>query len=350
MNQLNYITPKRTFKHLNETKRIQIETLKNQGYSITKIARIIGVHKSTVSREISKGTIEILNSDLTTKVVYEHKAAQNLANKRKRNSRKKAKYIGHEDILREIENLVIRKKYTFEIISGRFKYEGRPVNFSHQTLYNYFHKGILKVKKHHLPNLVASGTHKRTRRENRSHKSINLRPESINNRQEPMHWEMDTVVGSKNQGHSLLVLSERKARYELIFKIEKKNTQAVEHVIDKLHKTFGDDFSRFFKSFTTDNGSEFMDYESIEKNNRTTLYYANPYSSWQRGTNEVLNKEIRRFFPKKTSFNNVSNRAVKKVESWMNNKPRKVLGYQTPSEYMQKIDPKFEEYILKMNA
>ena len=227
--------------------------------------------------------------------MYEHKAAQNLANKRKRNSRKKAKYIGHEDILREIENLVIRKKYTFEIISGRFKYEGRPVNFSHQTLYNYFHKGILKVKKHHLPNLVASGTHKRTRRENRSHKSINLRPESINNRQEPMHWEMDTVVGSKNQGHSLLVLSERKARYELIFKIEKKNTQAVEHVIDKLHKTFGDDFSRFLNHLlpTMVRGL----WTTALKNNRTTLYYANPYSHG----NEVmiLSKEIRRFFPRK---------------------------------------------------
>jgi IS30 family transposase len=168
-----------------------------------------------------------------------------------------------------------------------------------------------------------------------------MRPKEVNERTEPMHWEMECVVGGRNHGPALLVLSERYTRTELIYKLEQKNSDNVVLTLDKIHNKVKGGFKEFFKSITTNNGSEFLNYEGIEKNQRTIQYYANPYKSCDRATNENLNKEIRRFFPKGTNFKNVTEKQIKKVQNWMNNKPRKILGYHTPLELMEKVCPKF---------
>ena len=345
MNHLNYNTNRRNFKQLTKINRIEIQTLLNQGFSQSAIARAIGVHRSTISREIRRGSVTTLNTYLEKITSYEAEAAQNLSDKRNLNSRKKPKYIGHQDLLDKISILVRKKKYSFDIIAGRMNLKKYKITFSTQTLYNYYHKGLLKIANFHLPNYGTSKSTKRVKRENISQKRINLRPEEVNERTEAMHWEMDCVVSSKNQGAALLVLSERYTRTELIYKLKRKTSDNVIATLDKINDKVKDDFKLFFKSITTDNGSEFQNYKGIEKNQRTIQYFANPYKSCDRATNENLNREIRRFFPKGTKFDNVSEKKIKKVQDWMNNKPRKILGYLTPLELMEKVCPKFAKLL-----
>jgi len=342
MDRCNYNSFQRNFVQLNYEKRLQIDTLLNQGFKQSYIARYLGVHRSTISREIKRGSTAILTYDFEYKTVYEPRPAQLLAIKRNLNSRKIPKYFGRPEILKKITRLVTKNHFSFEIIAGRLKFEKSPITFCHQTLYNYYHKGILKIASRFLPRYTFTNhAGKRTRHENISHKLIDLRPNAINERLESMHWEMDTVIGTRKTGNVLLVLTERMSRSELIFKLENRQTEKVLEKIDYLQSCCQGNFNRYFRSITVDNGTEFLDYRSIEKDNRTTVYYAHPYSSWERGSNENLNREIRRFFPKKTRFDQITEKQVLKVQNWMNNKPRKILGFMTSVERLKELCPEF---------
>ncbi|HBN12731.1 MAG TPA: IS30 family transposase, partial [Clostridiales bacterium] len=153
------------------------------------------------------------------------------------------------------------------------------------------------------------------------------------------HWEMDCVVGTTLR--TLLVLTERLTRKEIIIPIPNKKAVSVVTALNKLERKYGKLFKRIFKTITVDNGVEFSDSEGIEKSiygnkKRTTVYYCHPYSSYERGTNERLNREIRRKLPKGTNFNKVSDKEVKAVEDWVNNYPKAVLGYATANEVFEK--------------
>jgi len=332
----------RHFVQLNYEKRLQIDTLLHQGFKPSHIARYLGVHRSTISREIKRGSAAIMTYDLEYKTVYEHRPAQLLAVKRNLNSRKKPKYFGRPEVLKRINRLVTKNHFRFEIIAGRLKLENSPITFCHQTLYNYYHQGILKIASRFLPRYTFTNhAGKRTRPENISPKRIDFRPKAVNERLQSMHWEMDTVIGTRKTGNVLLVLTERMSRSELIFKLENRQTEKVLEKIEYLQSCCQGDFRRCFRSITVDNGSEFLDYRSIEKGDRTTVYYAHPYCSWERGSNENLNREIRRFFPKKTKFDQVTEKQILKVQNWMNHKPRKVLGFMTPIERLKELCPEF---------
>lgn len=346
MNHLNYTTSIRNFKQLTKINRIQIEILLKQKLSQSAIARALGVHRSTISREIKRGSVTTKDYLLKDVTKYESIPAQTFSDNRNLNSRKKPKYLGHENILSQISKIVKEKKYSFDIIAGRMKLEKWKLTFSTQTLYNYYHKKLLKISDYHLPNYGITKHSKATRRANISHKSIDLRPEEANNRREAMHWEMDCVVSSRNQGAALLVLSERATRTELIIKLFAKTAANVVAALDQIHDKVKDNFKLFFKSITTDNGCEFQDYKGIEKNGRTVQYFAHPYKSCDRATNENLNREIRRFFPKKTNFEHITEKQIQDVQNWMNNKPRKILGYLTPLEMMRKICPEFAKFLV----
>lgn len=144
---------------------------------------------------------------------------------------------------------------------------------------------------------------------------------------------MDTVVSAQNTGLScLLVLSERMTREEIIMKIRNKKSSTVVRALNRLEKQYGSKvFREKFKTITCDNGVEFLDAKGIEKSistkqPRTTVYYCHPYSSYERGTNENINRMIRRFFPKGTNFDEIKPAQITAVESWINNYPRGILG------------------------
>jgi len=174
--------------------------------------------------------------------------------------------------------------------------------------------------------------------------SIEKRTEEINDRSEFGHWEMDLLVGRKNTLSSILVLTERKTRTEIMMKLKDKTTKSVIAKINQLEENYGKSFPDIFKSITVDNGSEFSNCEEMEtsKNGkRTTIYYCHPFSSWERGSNENQNKMIRRYFPKGTDFTKVTEEQLHQVEVWLNNYPRKIFGYKSSydifSEQLKKL-------------
>lgn len=361
MNTLNYNTNQRKFKQLNEKKRIIIQTLLELGKTQTYIANYLHVHKSTISREIIRGSYVHSyekGTKLLEKLVYNHDAAQNLANNRKKNSHKKLKIIKHFDYLTYVAKLVKENKYSFEIISGREKYLNLKYNTDNfnvctKTLYNYLHKGLFakcNLKPIDLPRLVNFKAHKnyikRAKRDCKGN-SIEIRPEIINNREEPMNWEIDCIVGSKNQGPVLLTLTERKTRFELIYKLESKSSDNVCNVLDDLERKFSNNFSSCFKTITSDNGCEFLNTNRIQSSilftdsPRTVHYFAHAYCSYERGTNEAMNQRIRQFFPKGYSFDNTRISKILKVQKHLNNQPKKCLGFKTAFEVMQDINPEF---------
>lgn len=166
-------------------------------------------------------------------------------------------------------------------------------------------------------------------------RSIEERPKEILKREGFGNWEMDTVVGGRGKGKAtLLVLTERKFREEIVKKIPDKKACSVVRVLDKLQRSMGKKkFSETFKTITVDNGVEFMDNIGMEKNNRTKIYYCHPFCSSERGSNENHNRMIRRWIPKGASIEDVTPEQIKMINEWMNNYPRKMFGGLSSSEY-----------------
>ena len=172
----------------------------------------------------------------------------------------------------------------------------------------------------------------RTATNNSKGTSISERDQKIDLREEYGHWEMDTVVGKQGTKKVLLVLTERMTEQEIIRKIKSKSQFCVVNELDKIERKMGSKkFRETFKTITCDNGRENLDFEGIErsvltKNKRTKVYYAHPYSAWERGTNENNNKLIRRFIPKGADIGKFSHERIKMIEHWMNNYPRRKLN------------------------
>lgn len=168
--------------------------------------------------------------------------------------------------------------------------------------------------------------------------SIEQRPEEIDEREEFGHWEGDTVYsgkGKRKTTRALLTLTERKTRKEIIIAIPNRKAETVVKALDALERKLGARrFRAIFKSITFDNGTEFAA-EELERScvnkrlPRTKVYFCHPYSSWERGTNENTNGMIRRRFPKGTNFAAVTNAQIAQAENWINNYPRKILGYKS---------------------
>ena len=169
--------------------------------------------------------------------------------------------------------------------------------------------------------------------------SISLRPKHIDNREEFGNWEMDTVVGTQKESkNTLLVLTERKTREEIVRKMKDKSAASVVKVLDSLERKLGTNlFRKVFKTITVDNGTEFSDVKGIEKSKRsrkkrTKLFFCHPYRSCERGSNENNNRLIRRHIPKGFNFDFMSRTEIQYIENWINNYPRKIFGFRSAKE------------------
>lgn len=346
MSQDYYNTDDRKGKHLTEQERYRIEILLQEGNTPSEIARKLDRHKRTIEREIKRGTVRLLNSDLTYREQYCADAGQRIYDENAKNKGPGLKIGKDHKLAKHIEERIIKNKYSPDAVIGEIKAKGLKFDTSicTKTLYNYIDKGVfanitnkdLPVKKY-----KKKGNYHKVKIAHKNLKgtSIEERPKEIETRQEYGHWEMDCVVGKQGgSGAVLLVLSERKSRQEIIIKIPSKTQEFVVKAIDALEKEHGDEFYKRFKTITVDNGSEFLDFKGLERSiispdmQRVKIYYAHPYSAWERPTNENLNKMIRRFVAKGTDIGRLSDDEIKQIEEWMNNYPRKILGYKTPNE------------------
>ena len=334
------------YKHLTKTDRIKIETLYNQGKKNCEIAKILRVHESTISRELKRG----LYIKRTTKLIDIPGYSCDLAQDRYENNllaKGVAIKIGRDyNYAKFIEDKIADEHYSPAAVLGEIKRKKLSFKTSIcvSTLYSYIDKDVFGRITN--KDLLVKSTRKRKynkviKREHRRIKGVSIaeRDESVLSRNEFGHWEMDTVKGKMKSKSSLLVLTEIKTRKEIIIKLPKHTAQAVVDALDKLEEKYQDKFHIIFKTITCDNGIEFSYAEDIMKSklfknkNRTTLYYCHPFSSWERGSNEVNNKFIRRYIPKYTDFDDYSEDYFKKIEDFMNNYPRKIFNYGSSEEF-----------------
>lgn len=333
MIQINYNTKRKTFKHLNIEKRKIIEQLLEKNVPKKKIAELLNISRSTLYNEIKRGTVMQRRSDLTEYEKYFADVAQSVYEKNRKNCKRPLKLTEVIEFIEYAEEQILKNKLSPDAICGRAKVKKvfKKIVCT-KTLYNYIALGILKVKNIDLPLRVKVKTKHRRLRKNRRilGESIENRPAVINNREEFGHWEIDTVIGTKSKGSVLLTLDERLTRKRIILKISEKTATAVKEGITKIFDKFGEHTSAIFKSITSDNGSEFSDLTQTLPT--VKIYYAHPYSSGERGTNEKQNSLIRNFHPKGKSFDDVSETAIKRIEDWINNLPRKFAQYLTPNE------------------
>ena len=253
-----------------------------------------------------------------------------------------------------IENKIINEKYSPKAVLGEIKRKKLPfkTTISPTTLYRYIDEGLfLHLSNKDLPvkkNKKKSKYNKVKQVRPSKGDSIEQRPDEIDTRETFGNWEMDCVVGTKTTPKVLLVLTERKTRREIVRLMPSKTTNSVVCELDKLEKKFGTDlFKKVFSTITVDNGAEFMDCNGMEKSEkgekRTKVYYCHPYSSYERGSNENLNKMVRRWYPKGESFMMTSEEEIAALEEWMNEYPREIFEYDTAAS-------RFNEELMKLTG
>ena len=350
MEQDHSTTQSMKYTHLSEKERYKMEALLDSKRSVGEIAVLLGRDRSTIHRESRRGFVSRIQTDLTEKKKYRANVAQADYIKRCRNRERSLK-IGKDRRLEErIRTKITQDRFSPDAIIGEIKTQGLQFKgmICTKTLYNYIDAGIFSgISKKHLWEKSKQKKRRykavvRVSPRNRLGRSIEDRPKEINDRLEYGHWEGDSVKGPRRAKPGLLTLTERKTRQQLIIKVEQATQEAVKVAFDDLERKHGDRFKIKFKSITFDNGSEFLNWQSLEasvlepKERRTKVYFAHAYSSWERGTNENHNRMIRRFVPKGLDIGGFNDKEIKAVEDWMNNYPRRILGYNTPNQAAQK--------------
>ena len=340
---------KKGSKYLTLTQRRQLEGFLQADLPKRKIAEILGVNLSTVYREIKRGVCEQrkkvydVYGDLVGYKAYTIYSADIAENKYRLNMTAKGAplKIGNDfDFIRYVEKRILVDGIAPCAVVGEIK-RNKPCKtvISKTTMYRYIEMGMfLNVSMRECP----MGQRKKKRRKatvKRPPKgtSIEKRPLEIFARDTFGHWEQDSVIGkSKGTNESLLVLTERKTRYEIILRTNGKTRAATVQALNNLIPMLP---PGTFQTITVDNGSEFQDCKGMEydqnNNKRLTVYYCHPYCSCERGSNERNNRIIRRYLPKGKSLRHVTQQDCDRIAAAINDMPRKILGYATARELFE---------------
>lgn len=307
----------RTYHQLTQEQRYQIYALQQTQHSQSEIAAVIGVDKSTVSRELKRNRGQR---------GYRPQQAQNKALQR----RAKAVSRITEAEWTTVERL-LRQEWSPEQISGRLNKE-QGLRISHEWIYPY----VLEDK-------CGGGDlykHLRCQKQRRKRygsydrrgklpncRSIEERPAVVQTRKRLGDWEVDTLLG-KQQKHAMLTLTERKSRFTLLGKLSRRTASAVRQCLCQLLRPIQDKVL----TLTSDHGKEFAEHERIAQTLQLKFYFAHPYAAWERGTNENTNGLLRQYFPKKSDFQTLSNKKIEHAMTRLNFRPRKSLRFKTPFE------------------
>lgn len=321
-------------KRLSLTERVIIQTLLEENKSKSFIAKKLNRSRSTLTREVNKW---VSNSEDK----YDASLADWLAKDDYLNKRNLDKIATHS-LLRFYVYKRLLKNWSPEQIAGRIKVDfpnDTVMTISHEAIYMHIYSHPQASLNKKLIKLLPYQKSRRRKPKPRRKKgskikdqiNISQRPKHIENRQEIGHWEGDLVIG-KAQKSAIGTIVERKSRYTLIIGLKNRTTKTVTRAFAKELNQFD---SQLIKTMTYDNGTEMADHKWLAKNTKMDIYFANPYASWERGTNENTNGLIRRFLPKKTDFKTVNYRQLKSIQNKLNNRPRKILGYKTPLEVLE---------------
>ena len=326
-------------KHLSLDERGMIQALHQKGYSLRKIAAVVGCAHSTVYYEIKRGTPEC-KGDRGRKPSYNAKHGQQVYENNRKKSKRPCKidHDGCEPFIQWMSDKFKNKKWSLDICVGYaklhklFPKEHIPCT---KTLYNMVWKGKLPLSRCDFPRILSHKPHRKINLKNKRLKgrSIDERPEIVNRRVEIGHWEIDTVVG-KRKGREAVIFTavEKATRAFIAIRIPNRTAVGVEYAMETLKKEYGEKyFSQVFKTMTSDNGSEFetlSQYETLG----TKIYFTHPYSSWERGQNEKHNSLLREYVPKGVSIEPYSFEDILNIADTINERPRRILGYHSPIE------------------
>ncbi len=313
-----------SYKQLTYEQRCQIEALNKSGFSQQAIGDCVGVSQPTISRELKRNTGER---------GYRHQQAQRKSCERRR------KACCATKMTPAVVTVVGQKLQLFwspEQISGWFM-EEREQCLSHESIYRHvwadkksggdLHSFLRRRGKRYQ---WRGSNGKTSRGQIKGRVSIDERPAIVDEKEQVGHWEIDTVIGKGHKG-VLVTIVERVTKFTRSCRVASKSAAHVTAATIALLKPF----KALVLSITADNGKEFAYHKQIAKSLECDVYFAHPYSSWERGLNENTNGLLRQYFPKETNFNEVSDSAVAKAIKLLNDRPRKQLDFKTPAHLMQ---------------
>jgi len=344
MSQEQNTTETRKCVHLTFAERKTIERILRESANKEQIARALLRDKSVIKREIKRGSVvqrkrnpyeskEPGSPEFIEYTAYFADAGQRIYENNRLRCGAKSKIVQCADMVEYVESKILgNEKWSPDAALGYAKANGMFLGqeVTTKTFYNWIDSGLVKVKNIDL--LLKVRRKPKTPRQKRKialGRSIDERPTEANSREVFGHWEGDGIVGKNGRGF-LISLVERKLGIGLLFNAGSKEKDRIVSCINALEKRYGDHFGYIFKSITFDNGMEFSDSAGMEKAGRTMVYYAHPYSSFERGTNENWNGIVRRFLPKGKSFDDLTERDINRVMHYINTLPRKRFDYKTP--------------------
>jgi len=310
------------YYQLTSEERYMLARLRRQGLNKSQIARSLGRHRSTVCRELGRNSTRADGR-------YRASTAQERTNGRRSRSRRNLRFSTQD--FATVDELLCRQ-WSPEQVSGHLCRTGH-LRISHETIYRHVWRdkqagGLLYT---HL-----RGARKQRRKRYGSYDSrgklagkrpISERPASVETRHQLGHWEIDTVMGTGSK-HCIVTMVERKTGLLLIGKLEDRTTASLNRRVIRIIKRH----EGAFETITSDNGTEFHNYQRIEARTQALFYFARPYHSWERGSNENANGLIRQYLPKGTSMAALSQQQCNAIAQKLNRRPRKRHGFRTPLE------------------
>lgn len=332
-------------KHLTREERVVIERMSRGGCPPRDIAEVLGRHQRCIEREIVRGHVEHLDSELRVKWVYSSDRGQDVYDQNSTAKGPDLKLGANRELVEFVHQRIAEHKESPDVVAFRMREADMDGAVCTKTLYNYIDQGLIdgvsnetlweKRNRRSRPRRTLRRCPKRPH----ARQSIEKRPEHIDLREEFGHWEMDLVAGpTRGSNAALLTLVERKHRRSIVRKLPDKTQASVLTALKRIERLYGPRrFRQIFKSITVDNGSEFLDVAALEasafsQQQRTRIFYAHPYSSWERGSNENSNRMIRRFVAKGQDIALFTKQRITEIETWINNYPRRILDFMTPNE------------------
>ena len=349
MCHINNTIKERKGKHLNYSERMSIERWWNRDKRPkSEIAELLDRNEKTIRNEIKRGLVKNITTELIEIWVYSADVAQQKYEYYLKAKGPKLKIDNDYELKEYVEKSIKEEKKSPEVIAENIKKMNFKTTMSARTIRNNIYAGdIYDIK----PTDMIYKKEYKNKNKNKTvcekvpaEKSIDYRPKEANTREEYGHWEGDLVIGTRKRGSVLFTLTERKTREEIIVKIAGKKAEYVAQAIDLIEKKYKKEFYTKFKTITFDNGVEFRNWKSLEKSYdnrrkyaRTQVYYAHPYRSGERGSNENANRLIRRFIPKGIDITPISEEFIQKIEDWINNYPRAMFKYKSTNEILSEI-------------
>ena len=341
---MEHVDCSRGGKHLTREERVVIERMSRGGYPPRDIAAALGRHRRTIEREIARGRVTHKDSEWRKKEVYNSDRGQDVHDLNATAKGPQLKLGTDQAMVDYVRTRILKHRESPAVVAFRMREAGMAGAVCAKTLYSYIDEGLIegvsneslwekRQRSQRVRRTIRTARKTPTRR-----LSIEQRPEHVDTRDEFGHWEIDLIAGPAGSKAALMTLAERKTRKLITRKLKDKTHRAVRRALNGIEREYGaEHFRRIFKSITADNGSEFLDVDGMQKSvlsstPRTSIFYAHPYASWERGTNENTNRIIRRFVAKGRRIEALTRQTLGTIERWINNYPRRIIDFNSAQQ------------------